>query len=79
MNEPSKSSPGRKPRAGERVSLDGRLGVLRYLYGTGAAVVRFDEEAGTKVVPLSRLVACSDVPSASADASSPAALRRRRS
>ncbi|HEU5216779.1 MAG TPA: hypothetical protein VFU30_14705 [Gaiellaceae bacterium] len=42
------------------MSLDGRVGVLRYLYGSGAAVVRFDQEAGTKVVPLRRLVPCAD-------------------
>jgi hypothetical protein len=60
MNEPLNS--GRKPelRAGERVSLGGRVGVLRYLYGTDAAVVRFDQEASTKVVPLRRLVACTE-------------------
>jgi hypothetical protein len=40
--------------------LGGRVGVLRYLYGNGAAVVRLDGEASTKVVPLRRLVACSD-------------------
>jgi hypothetical protein len=45
---------------GERVSFRGRVGVLRYLYGTGAAIVRFDREAGTKVVPLRRLAACPD-------------------
>jgi hypothetical protein len=45
---------------GERVSMDGRAGVLRYLYGTGAANVHFDREAGTKVVPLRRLVASTD-------------------
>jgi hypothetical protein len=45
---------------GERVSLGGRVGVLRYLWGTGAAVVRFDHEPGTKVVPARRLVACTD-------------------
>ena len=47
-------------RVGERVSLGGRVGVLRYLYGTSAAVVRFDREPATKVVPLRRLVACTD-------------------
>jgi hypothetical protein len=47
-------------RVGERVSLGGRVGVLRYLYGTGAAVVHFDRVAGTKVVPVRRLVACAD-------------------
>jgi hypothetical protein len=60
MNEPFDSGPERKLRIGERVSLAGRGGVLRYLYGNGAAVVRFDQEAGTKVVPLRRLVACAD-------------------
>jgi hypothetical protein len=60
MNEPLNSRREREPRVGERVSLDGRLGVLRYLYGTGAAVVRFDLEARTKVVPLRRLVPCTD-------------------
>ena len=60
MNEPSNSRHERELRPGERVNLGGRVGVLRYLYGTGAAVVRFDQEAGTKVVPLHRLVACSD-------------------
>jgi hypothetical protein len=59
-DEPLKSDRERELRAGERVSLDGRVGVLRYLYGTGAAVVRFDREAGTKVVPLRRLVACTE-------------------
>jgi hypothetical protein len=60
MTEPLNS--GREPelRVGERVSLDGRLGVLRYLYGPDAAVVRFDHEASTKVVPLRQLVACPD-------------------
>jgi hypothetical protein len=47
-------------RVGERVSFRGRVGVLRYLYGTDAAVVRFDLAGGTKVVPLRRLVACTD-------------------
>jgi len=42
------------------VSLGGRLGVLRYLYGNGAAVVHLDGEPNTKVVPLRRLVACGD-------------------
>lgn len=54
------SGPERPLRVGERVSFRGRVGVLRYLYGTDAAVVRFDQEAGTKVVPLRRLVACTD-------------------
>ena len=58
MNDPSQSDQERELRAGARVCLDGRVGVLRYLYGNGAAVVRFDEAAGTKVVPLRRLVAC---------------------
>ena len=60
MNEPLKSGRQRELRVGERVCLGGRVGVLRYLYGTGAAVVHFDREAGTKVVPLRRLVACTD-------------------
>lgn len=60
MNEPLNSDGEHKLRAGERVSLGGRSGVLRYIYGTDAAVVRFDEEPGTKVVPLRRLVACTD-------------------
>ena len=60
MGEPLTSGSERDLRVGERVSLGGRVGVLRYLYGTGAAVVRFDREASTKVVPLRRLVACTD-------------------
>jgi hypothetical protein len=36
------------------------VGVLRYLYGTDAAVVHFDRESGTRVVPLRRLVAYTD-------------------
>ena len=63
MNESVKSSPARELRVGERVSLGGRVGVLRYLYGSDAAVVRFDRDANTKVVPLRRLVACGDEPS----------------
>lgn len=63
MNEPMDSGREAELRVGERVSLGGRVGVLRYLYGTGAAVVRFDEEAGTKVVPVRRLVAAADEPS----------------
>ena len=59
MND-SKNGCERELRVGERVSLGDRAGVLRYLYGTGAAVVHFDREAGTKVVPLRRLVACTD-------------------
>ena len=60
MNELLKSDREREPRVGERVSLRGRRGVLRYLYGPDAAVVRFDQEATTKVVPLRRLVAVTD-------------------
>jgi len=60
MNESFERSPERELRVGERVSLGGRVGVLRYLYGTNAAVVRFDREDSTKVVPLRRLVACAD-------------------
>jgi hypothetical protein len=60
LNEQLKNGDEHQPRAGERVSHDGRAGVLRYLYGNGAAVVRLDGDAGTKVVPLRRLVACSD-------------------
>lgn len=59
MNEPSNEGE-RELRAGERVSLGGRVGVLRYLYGNGAAVVRFDHDTGTRVVPVRRLVACDD-------------------
>ena len=59
MND-SSSSCERGLRVGERVRLGGRVGVLRHLYGTGAAVVRFDHEASTKVVPLHRLVAVTD-------------------
>jgi hypothetical protein len=62
MNEPSTSDTERDLRVGERVSLGDRVGVLRYLYGNGAAVVHFDREATTKVVPLRRLVACTDEP-----------------
>lgn len=62
MNEHVQSSPGRELRVGERVSLDGRVGVLRYFYGPAAAVVRFDRDAKTKVVPLRRLVPCTDEP-----------------
>ena len=60
MNEPSSSERERELRVGERVSLGGRAGVLRYLYGTDAAVVRFDQDPNTKVVPLRLLVACND-------------------
>jgi len=62
MTEPLTSGREHKLRVGERVSLGGRVGVLRYLYGTGAAVVHFDREPSTKVVPLRRLVACTDDP-----------------
>jgi hypothetical protein len=60
VNEQLKSGDEHEPRVGERVSLGGRRGVLRYLYGSDAAVVRLDGEAGTKVVPRRRLVACND-------------------
>lgn len=60
MNERVQSGTERELRVGDRVSLGGRVGVLRYRYGTDAAVVRFDQEANTKVVPLRRLVACAD-------------------
>jgi len=59
MNE-SNGSCERELRVGERVSLDGRVGVLRYFYGNGAAVVRFDQDANTRVVPLRRLVPWTD-------------------
>jgi hypothetical protein len=60
MNEPSSSGPERELRVGERVSLGDRVGVLRYFWGRGAAVVRFDHEIGTKVVALHRLASCPD-------------------
>jgi hypothetical protein len=60
MNKPLPSGSERGLRPGERVTLGGRVGVLRYLYGNGAAVVHFDREPNTKVVPLRRLVACTD-------------------
>jgi hypothetical protein len=60
MNESSDSGGERELRKGERVTLGDRVGVIRYFYGTDAAVVRFDQEAGTKVVPLHRLVASTD-------------------
>lgn len=63
MTEPSQSDQERELRAGARVCLDGRVGVLRYFYGNGAAVVRFDQTAATKVVPLRRLVAFTHEPS----------------
>jgi hypothetical protein len=62
MSEPLSTESERPLRVGERVSLRGRAGVLRFLYGTGAAVVHFDREPGTRVVPLRRLVACTDQP-----------------
>ncbi len=34
--------------------------MLRYFYGTGAAVVRFDQDANTKLVPLRRLDAATE-------------------
>ena len=60
MNKPLTSGTERELRPGERVTLGDRVGVLRYLYGNGAAVVHFDCEPNTKVVPLRRLVACTD-------------------
>jgi hypothetical protein len=60
MTERLNSEGERELRVGERVSLGGRVGILRYRYGTDAAVVHFDHEARTKVVPLRRLVACTD-------------------
>ena len=60
MNEYLDNGRERELRVGERVSLGSRVGVLRYLYGTDAAVVRFDHDANTKVVPLHRLAACTD-------------------
>jgi hypothetical protein len=62
MNEPSTTGSERDLRVGARVSLGDRVGVLRYLYGNGAAVVHFDREASTKVVPVRRLVPCTDEP-----------------
>ncbi len=56
MTQPLSSGRERELRVGERVSLGGRVGVLQYLWGTGAAVVRLDQEVSTKVVPLRRLV-----------------------
>lgn len=60
MNEPLNRDPERELRVGERVRLGDRAGVLRYLYGPEAAVVRFDREPNTKVVSLRRLVPCND-------------------
>ena len=57
MDEALNRGPERELRVGQRVILGDRVGVLRYLYGTDSAVVRFDQEANTKVVPLRRLVA----------------------
>ena len=59
MNEHTNVTRERVLRVGERVSLGGRVGVLRYVRGAGA-VVRFDQEDGTKVVPVHRLVAWTD-------------------
>ena len=56
MTQPLSSGRERELRVGERVSLGGRVGVLQYFWGTGAAVVRLDQEVSTKVVPLRRLV-----------------------
>jgi hypothetical protein len=78
MNETLNSGPERKLRPGERVSLGDRLGVLRYLYGTDAAVVRFDQDASTKVVPVRRLVACTDERPPPENVASPASAPGRR-
>ena len=59
MNEHAVGGPETEVRGGGRVRLGGRVGVLRYVRGAGA-VVHFDHEPGTKVVPLHRLVACTD-------------------
>jgi hypothetical protein len=59
MNEHLDGGRERELRVGGRVNLDGRVGVLRYVRGAGA-VVHFDHEAGTKVVPLRRLVPHTD-------------------
>lgn len=59
MSEPLHGDPEPGVRVGARVRLDDRVGVLRYVRGAGA-VVRFDQEPGTRVVPLRRLVACTD-------------------
>jgi hypothetical protein len=59
MNEHSSNGSEPEVRVGGRVSLGGRVGVLRYVRGAGA-VVHFDHEPGTRVVPLGRLVACND-------------------
>jgi hypothetical protein len=61
MNEPLDSGRDGELRVGVRVSLGGRVGVLRYVRGAGA-VVRFDQDASTRVVPLHRLVAHTDRP-----------------
>ena len=60
MNEPRENVRERKLRVGERVRVGDRAGVLRYLYGTDAAVVRFDQDRNTKVVSLRLLEVCSD-------------------
>jgi len=60
MSEQLKNDRERKLRAGARVRIGDRAGVLRYLYGTEAAVVRFDDDANTKVVSLRLLEACTD-------------------
>jgi hypothetical protein len=60
VSEPLKNSRPRKLRVGERVRIGDRAGVLRYLYGTDAAVVRFDHDPNTKVVSLRLLEACGD-------------------
>jgi len=57
MSEPMHGSPERQLRVGERVRLGARVGVIRYVRGAGA-VVRFDDAASTKVVPLRRLEPC---------------------
>jgi hypothetical protein len=64
MNEPLQNSQERTLRVGERVRIGDRAGVLRYLYGTDAAVVRFDQDPNTKVVALRLLKACADEPDA---------------
>ena len=62
MNESLRDENERVPRVGDRVSIGGREGVLRYLYGTEAAVVRFDGDRSTKVVSLRRLAAADESP-----------------
>jgi hypothetical protein len=58
-NDPVNRGHEREVRVGERVSMGGRVGVVRYVRGAGA-VVRFDDATSTKVVPLRRLVPCND-------------------